>query len=169
MLSMISAVKKTARSIINRLLFLRNGGKHGENPRFNSRFRANRKTIVGNNVHCNGITVIGSGEVVVGDNFHCGFGCIFITENHKYRGADHIPYGKEYDVRSIRISENVWLGINVTLLPGISIGEGAIIQAGSVVVKDVESLSIVGGNPAKPFSQRDSEHYFQLKSEGKVL
>ncbi|HHT0934569.1 TPA: acyltransferase, partial [Serratia marcescens] len=56
---------------------------------------------------------------------------------------------------------------NVIVLPGVSIGEGAIIQAGSVVVKDIEPYAIAGGHPAKPFSQRDVAHYLQLKAEGK--
>lgn len=49
----------------------------------------------------------------------------------------------------------------------VTIGEGAIIAAGSVVVKDVPAYAIVGGNPAKVFKYRDVEHYKKLKDEGK--
>ena len=47
-----------------------------------------------------------------------------------------------------------------------TIGEGAIIQAGSVVVNDIDKFAIAGGHPAKVFASRDVEHYLKLKSEG---
>lgn len=46
-------------------------------------------------------------------------------------------------------------------------GEGAIIQAGAVVVKDIPPYAIAGGNPAKVFKYRDKEHYETLKAQGK--
>lgn len=52
------------------------------------------------------------------------------------------------------IGNDVWIGDNVTILPGVSIGDGSIIAAGSVVTKDVEPFSIIGGNPAKLIRQR---------------
>ena len=52
------------------------------------------------------------------------------------------------------IEDNVWLGIRSILTPGHRIGEGSIIAAGAVVTKDVESYSIVGGNPAKLIKKR---------------
>ncbi|WP_242984146.1 hypothetical protein [Clostridium putrefaciens] len=55
------------------------------------------------------------------------------------------------------------------VLSGITIGEGAIIQAGSVVVKDIPKCSIAGGSPAKVFKYRDIEHYKELKGNGKVF
>lgn len=50
---------------------------------------------------------------------------------------------------------------------GVLIGEGAIIQAGSVVVSDIPACAIAGGHPAKVFKFRDKEHYYRLKEEGK--
>ena len=49
----------------------------------------------------------------------------------------------------IRIEDKVWLGANVTILQGVTIGEGAIVVAGAVVTKDVAPRTIVGGVPAK--------------------
>ena len=51
--------------------------------------------------------------------------------------------------RRIVIEDKVWIGINATVLPGVKIGYGAIIGAGSVVTKDVEPMTIVAGNPAR--------------------
>lgn len=53
------------------------------------------------------------------------------------------------------------------ILGGVTIGEGAVIQAGSVVCKDVPPLAIAGGHPAIPFKFRDKEHYYKLKKAGK--
>jgi len=50
---------------------------------------------------------------------------------------------------------------------GITIGEGVIIQTGSVVVNDIEDFAIVGGSPAKKFKSRDIEHYIKLKNSKK--
>ena len=49
----------------------------------------------------------------------------------------------------IHIGKNVWIGSNATVLPGVSIGDGAIVAAGAVVTKDVPENTIVGGVPAK--------------------
>jgi len=65
------------------------------------------------------------------------------------------------------IEDNVWLGHRVIILGGVTIGEGAIIQAGSVVVKDIPKYAIAGGHPAKVFKYRDIKHYNRLKKEKK--
>ena len=55
----------------------------------------------------------------------------------------------------------------VIVLGGVTIGEGAIIQAGSVVVNDIPKYAIAGGHPAKVFAARDIAHYEELKALGK--
>jgi len=60
-------------------------------------------------------------------------------------------------VPEIQIGHDVWLGTNVIIPGGINIGNGAIIAAGSVVIKDVEPYTVVGGNPAKIIRKRFSE------------
>ena len=57
----------------------------------------------------------------------------------------------------ITIGNDVWIGAKATIMSGITIGDGAIIAAGSVVVKDVEPYSMVGGNPAKHLKFRFTE------------
>lgn len=126
----------------------------------------NKNTILGANVHFNGLKIIGNGKVVIGDNFHSGQECTIISESHNFKG-DKIPYDETFIRKEIFIQDNVWLGHGVLILPGVTIGEGAIIQAGAVVVNDVEVCGIAGGNPAKVFKFRDKDHYYQLKSEGK--
>lgn len=125
-----------------------------------------KKCFFGNNLHFNGLQVLGGGRVEIGDNFHSGPECEFITQNHNINGTK-IPYDNTYIMKDIIIGDNVWLGSRVTILGGVTIGEGVVIQAGSVVVKSIPAYSIAGGHPCEPFAERDKEKYKQLKKEGK--
>ena len=124
-------------------------------------------TTLGNNVNFNGMEITGGGNVTIGNNFHSGRGCLMITQNHNYDYGKAIPYDDTYILKDIIIEDNVWLGERVILLGGVRIGEGAIVQAGSVVVKDIPPCAIAGGAPAKVFKFRDKEHYDKLKLEKK--
>ncbi|MFS4483525.1 acyltransferase [Hyunsoonleella sp. 2307UL5-6] len=125
-----------------------------------------RNTFLGKNVNFNGFKVLGKGKVSIADNFHSGKNCSVITQVHNYKGTK-LPYDNTYIIKDTIIEENVWLGNNVTILGGVTLGEGAIVQAGSVVVKNVEPLAIVGGHPANAFGKRDEKHYYRLKKEKK--
>ena len=124
------------------------------------------QTILGKNPNFNGMHVYGKGKVVFGDNFHSGIECMIITDYHNYEG-DAIPYDNTNITKDVTIGDNVWLGNRVIILGGVTIGEGAIIQAGAVVVKDIPPYAIAGGNPATVFKYRDKEHYEALKAQGK--
>lgn len=124
-----------------------------------------KNTTLGKNVHFNGLRVIGTGNCSIGDNFHSGSGCLIFTHYHNYNSNRSLPYDNTYIVKDVSIKDNVWLGINVTVLPGVTIGEGCIIQAGSVVTKSIPDLAIAGGHPAQVFKYRDSEKYYKLKNE----
>ncbi|SMF37192.1 transferase hexapeptide (six repeat-containing protein) [Alteromonadaceae bacterium Bs31] len=129
-----------------------------EPPRVNGFTVLTRGTNLGRNVNFNGFRVYGGGAVSIGDNFHSGAGCKVITQVHNYKG-NKIPYDETYIFKDVVIEDNVWFGMNVLVLAKCTIGEGAIIQAGSVVVSDIPPLSIAGGNPAKVFAYRDESHY----------
>ena len=92
---------------------------------------------------------------------------MIITSIHNYDNGTAIPYDDSIISKDVVIEDNVWLGNRVIILPGVHIEEGAIIQAGSVVVKDVPKYAIAGGHPAEVFKTRDIEHYEKLKKEGK--
>lgn len=127
----------------------------------------NSETVLGEGVHFHGINIRGGGPVTIGDYFHAGSGCEIITEHHNYDTGSAIPYDETVVRQEVDIGDNVWLGIDVLVLPGVSIEEGAIIQAGSTVVDDVPKGAIAGGNPAEVFDERDMDHYETLKAEGK--
>lgn len=141
-------------------------GQYSEPLYVNGFSRVTKKTTLGKNVSLNGMTIQGCGEVSIGDNFHSGIGCLMITQNHNYLG-EMLPYDDTYICKDIVIENNVWFGHKVVVLPGITICEGAIIQAGAVVSGDIPSLGIAGGNPAKVFRYRDKLHYNKLKKEKK--
>ncbi|WP_246146683.1 acyltransferase [Rubripirellula lacrimiformis] len=135
----------------------------------NFRSHVTSHTVLGANTNFNGMHIVGAGAVEIGDNFHSGCECRMITQIHDYDHGNAIPYGTSYIYKPIRIEDNVWVGDRVIILGGVTIGEGAIIQAGSVVVKDVPKCAIAGGHPAEVFKSRDTEHYEKLKREGKFL
>ncbi|MDD4527582.1 MAG: acyltransferase [Candidatus Margulisbacteria bacterium] len=122
-----------------------------------------KNTILNENPNFNGMIIKGRGEVYIGNNFHSGEGCLIITSYHNYDKGKSLPYDDTMINKDVFIGDNVWLGDRVIILGGIKIGEGAIIQAGAVVIRDVPDLAIVGGNPAAIFKYRDKEHYYSLK------
>lgn len=138
----------------------------GPGLRVNGASSVTRKTSLGRNVHFNGMRITGRGTVIVGDNFHSGQQCQIISETHNYRG-EALPYDDTFVPRDVAIGDNVWLGFHVLVLGGVTIGEGAIIQAGSVVVRPIPALAIAGGNPAEAFAGRDPAHYDRLKRESR--
>lgn len=119
--------------------------------------------MLGKNCNFNGMKVLGNGNLSIGNNFHSGIECMIITENHNYEGTE-IPYDNTFVKKEITIEENVWMGNRVVVTGNVTIGEGSIIAAGSVVVKDVPKYAIVGGNPAKVIKYRDIKRYQELKS-----
>jgi chloramphenicol O-acetyltransferase type B len=138
----------------------------GEGLKVNKKSIITSETILGKNVNFNGMKITGKGFVKIGDNFHSGEECLMITEIHNYDQGKAIPYDDTYVLKGITIEDNVWLGSRVIILGGVTIGEGAIIQAGSVVVSNVPKYAIYGGHPARFIKNRDVDHYESLKKKG---
>ena len=86
-----------------------------------------------------------------GDNVVIASGVTFVTHDVIDKVLNNMNYDKKfnYNCAPIQVGNNVFIGCNVTILPNIKIGNNVIIAAGSVVNKDIEDGSIVGGNPAK--------------------
>jgi len=118
-------------------------------------------------VSFNGMRVFGRGKVSIGRYFHSGIECMIQTSIHNFDTGSAIPYDNTEIIKDVTIEDFVWLGSRVTILGGVTIGEGAIVQAGAVVVKNVPKYAIVGGSPATVFKYRDIEHFEQLKREQK--
>jgi acetyltransferase-like isoleucine patch superfamily enzyme len=110
---------------------------------------------------CYNLVTIGRGTII-------GPRIKVYTGNHNYDSDLSIPYDNITLAKKVTIGENVWIGGDVIILPGVEIGEGSIIAGGSVVTKSFEAGSIIGGNPAKVIKSRDMDKYYALKSEDKI-
>ena len=108
---------------------------------------------IGLNAHIAGIG--GGGKLIIGDNVMMAPEVVVLTLGHYYNDIN-TPINRQGDFASKVIIENdVWIGIRSIILPGVRIGEGAIVGAGAVVTKDVLSWTIVGGVPAKIIKRRE--------------
>lgn len=158
---------KKALSFVYTIAGIKTLGSYESKPKINFYSRFNKNTTIGKNCHFNGLIVRGQGKLNIGNNFHSGKQCLVINSYHKYDDADAIPYDtNEMIHKNINIEDNVWIGDRVIILGGVSIGEGAIIQAGSVVSSNIEQQGIAGGNPATVFKHRDKASYEYLKEKG---
>jgi maltose O-acetyltransferase len=109
------------------------------------------------------------GGFEVGNNCSISDNLLVYTWNHEYKNGKTIPFDTRRELKPVKLEDNVWIGSRVTIIPGVTVGEGAIIGMGSVVTKDVPPLAIVGGNPAKVVKYRDKSRYEKLKKEKKIV
>ena len=112
--------------------------------------------FLGENVHINRNAYLWAGsnsKIIIGDNFVSGPGIFITSDNHGIKRNQLI---REQDgvQKDVKIGADVWLGAYAIILPGVEIGDGAVVAAGSVVTKNVASYSIVAGVPAKEIGQR---------------
>jgi acetyltransferase-like isoleucine patch superfamily enzyme len=141
----------------------------GERVSIGKRCSFSGRITIGNNVSfVENIRI--TGIVSIGSNVIIAANVIINSRNHDFSDeSDALPYGTSYIIKEIIIEDNVWIGNNVILLPGVKISEGAIIGAGSVVTKNVGMCEIAGGNPARVLKNRDVEHYMFLKGKNIFL
>ncbi len=138
--------------------FLRlNGAKVGKRCTFYPRvwIAPGRNLVLGDDVDLAlDVLITTSGGVEIGDRTLIGYRAQIISANH------HIPikpapiFGAGHDKEKVTIGSDVWIGGNSIILPGVIIGDGAVIAGGSVVSKDVEAYTVVGGVPAKFIKER---------------
>jgi maltose O-acetyltransferase len=94
--------------------------------------------------------------VIIGKDVMMGPEVMIYTSNHETNRTD-MPMIEQGDTQAIPvvIEDDVWIGARAILLPGVHIGKGAIVAAGSIVTKAVPPYTIVGGNPAKEIRKRE--------------
>ncbi len=109
---------------------------------------------VGKNFFANfNMVVLDEARVVFGDNVFIGPNCGFYTAGHP---IDPIERNKGLEfARPIIVGNNVWIGANVTVVPGVTIGDNCVIGAGSVVTKDIPDNTVAVGNPCKVIKSID--------------
>lgn len=122
---------------------------------------------IGNNCHIQmNCALYGcGGGIEIGDGTIFSHEIQIFARNHNYNSFDlkYLPYDERDICKKVTIGKYVWIGARATILPGVTIGNGAVIGAGSVVVDDVPSCAVVGGNPAKVLKYRDKSVYNKLE------
>jgi acetyltransferase-like isoleucine patch superfamily enzyme len=97
------------------------------------------------------VHIWGGGGVRIGDRVLIGSHCAIASETHDYAASDmHASHSR----KPVVIEDDAWLGTHAAILPGVTIGKGAVVGAGAVVTKDVEPGAIVAGVPAKIMAYR---------------
>ena len=97
------------------------------------------------------------GSLVIGNNVSLSPDVTILT-------AEHLPDDTDFAVvtRSVTIEDHAWIGTRAMIMPGVTVGRGAIVAAGAVVTNDVPALTIVGGVPAKRIRDRYLDPQYTL-------
>ena len=122
-----------------------------------------KRVHLGKNVYANfNLTLVDDTEIYIGDNVMIGPNTVIATAGH--------PIDPELRLRitqynkPVHIGNNCWLGANVVVMPGVSIGENTVIGAGSVVTKDIPAGVVAVGNPCRvmrPVGEKDKKYFFR--------
>ena len=138
----------------------------GENCYIELPFHANwggKNVHFGNNVYANfNLTLVDDGDIYVDDKVMFGPNVTIATANHPIETglrANALQYNKP-----VHICENVWIGANTVIVPGVTIGKNSVIGAGSVVTKDIPENVVAVGNPCRvlrEIGERDREDFYK--------
>ena len=141
----------------------------GENSVINGTINMGEAAFtIGDRVMINGSSFYCTSGITIGNDVLISWGCTIADSNmHSIRSADRVkelstakeaydngtigdnPDQEAINSAPIVIKDKAWVGFNCIIMKGVTIGEGAVVGAGSVVTKDVPDYAIVGGNPAK--------------------
>ncbi len=101
------------------------------------------------------VLITTGGGVEIGDRTLIGYRTQILSANHVIPSNKGKIFGGGHSLAKVVIKNDVWIGANCVIVAGVTIGEGAVVAAGSVVTKDVEPFTIVGGVPAKLIKERN--------------
>lgn len=130
------------------------GEKIAENTEIRLPFYSDygRNIKLGERVFINAnVMMVDLGGITIEDDVLIGPGAYLISVNHQL--APH--QRKELDLKPVLIKKNAWIGAKATILPGVTVGENAVVAAGAVVTKDVPANTVVAGMPAKIIKKID--------------
>ena len=115
------------------------------------------KFYVGHNCSIGRFSIVNcADEVRFGNDVRMGPHVMITTLNHGLRRSQIID-AQVATVKPVVVGNDVWIGGHVLILPGVTIGDGAVLAGGAVVTKDVEPYTIVGGVPARAIGHRTDE------------
>lgn len=125
--------------------------------------RPNAEIIIGDNTRIHGTCIHAYEKISIGKN------CLIAANTQIIDGSGHdLSFDNPSnrintigDSNPVVIKNNVWIGANSIILPGVTIGEGSVIAAGSVVTRNIPPMVVAGGNPAKVIKSVDSINVFE--------
>lgn len=135
------------------------GVGRGANVQLRCRFLNGRKVNLGPR------TVVNFGCLIDGRQYPVSLGAdVSIGPEASVLTLGHDPQSPDFAVKGgpVTIGDRAWIGYRALIMPGVTIGEGAVVAAGAVVTKDVPPYTIVGGNPAREIGQRSRELDYRL-------
>lgn len=110
--------------------------------------RVGRNTLINRNC-----TLDARSPLSIGANVSISPEVMILAGTHDVNDPEFAP--SEVGPWAVTIEDHVWIGARATIMPGVTVGRGAVVAAGSVVTRDVAPLAIVGGVPAKAIGERD--------------
>ena len=138
----------------------------GDNNYIELPFRANwggHHTHWGSNIYANSnLTLVDDGHIYIGNGVMFGPNVTIATANHPINSELRVR-GLQYN-RDVHIGDNVWIGANAVIVPGVNIGKGSVIGAGSVVTKDIPENAVAAGNPCRvlrEIGEHDREFFYR--------
>ena len=140
-------------------------GKTGENVHIEAPFHCDYGTNieVGENFFANyNLIILDVGKVRIGENAQIAPNVSIYTAGHPIHPESRNS-GYEYGI-AVTIGDNVWIGGNACIMPGVTIGNNVVIGGGSVVTKDIPDNVIAAGNPCRvirPITEHDRDYYYR--------
>jgi acetyltransferase-like isoleucine patch superfamily enzyme len=129
-----------------------------------------RRTVIGSFVHIAAFAlIVGGGEFIIEDFSGISGGVKVYTGNDDYLGGcltgPTVPYPYRVPIRSfVHLHKHAIIGANSVVLPGVTIGEGAVVGANCLVTRDCEPWTLYVGSPAKPLRLRPKEKILELEA-----
>jgi acetyltransferase-like isoleucine patch superfamily enzyme len=113
------------------------------------------RLIIGENVGITAFTQINAGGGVrIGNDVLIGPGCCIWSQNHSYHDSSVPIRSQGYERKEVIIEDDVWVGAQATILPGVILRRGTVVASGAVVTKSTAEYAIVAGVPAKVIGTR---------------
>lgn len=126
---------------------------------YRAEFYAPERIVIGDNcIIGDSCFLDGRSGLRLGDNVNVGSHVTVYTRQHDVDSSDFAEVGGP-----VTIDSYAWIASHAIILPGVTIGRGAVVAAGSVVTKDVEPYALVGGNPARFIRHRSRDLRYQLR------
>lgn len=117
-----------------------------------------QRIVAGQGLHVGAEAILwagpGSGRIHLGSNVLMGPGVLITAANYRFNDG-HPVTEQAMDEADVSIGNDVWLGAKAMVMPGVTVGDGAIIAAGAVVTRDIPPMAIAAGVPAKVVGRRE--------------